>query len=215
MQLDSPALEGTDVVLTPVDRACLPEYTAAALCAPSIWEHIPVRMQSAADIEAMVEHWIAARSAGEKVAFATRWRATGEIVGGSSLMLVDGALPTVEIGFTWIVPRWQRSCVNTQAKLLQLSHCFDVLGCGRVELKTDIRNLRSRAAIARIGGVQEGVLRAHRRRLDGSLRDSVLFSILASEWPQVRDALRRKLERRTDSATLPPATDSNAGSDAG
>jgi len=195
MQLDSPALEGRQVRLTPVDRACLSEYTAAALSAPAIWEHIPVPMQTAADVEAMVEHWLKARVSGEKVAFATRWRETGEIIGGTSLMLIDGALPTVEIGFTWILPRWQRSCVNTEAKLLQLSHCFDALGCGRVELKTDIRNLRSRAAIARIGGVQEGVLRAHRRRLDGSLRDSVLFSILASEWPDVRAALLRKLER--------------------
>lgn len=194
MQLDSPALEGQHVLLTPVDRACLPQYTAAALSSPSIWEHIPVRMQTAADVEAMFEHWISSRLRGEKVAFATRLRETGEIVGGTSLMLIDGALPTVEIGFTWIVPRCQRSPVNTEAKLLQLSHCFDVLGCGRVELKTDIRNLRSRAAIARIGGVEEGVLRAHRRRLDGSLRDSVLFSILASEWPDVRDALRRRLE---------------------
>ena len=194
MQVDSPALEGKRVLLTPVDRACLPQYTAAALSDRSIWEHIPVSMQTAADVEAMFEHWLDAHLRGEKVAFATRWRATGEIIGGTSLMLIDAALPTVEIGFTWIVPGWQRSCVNTEAKLLQLSHCFDVLGCGRVELKTDIRNLRSRAAIARIGGVQEGILRAHRRRLDGSLRDSVLFSILASEWPGVRDALHGRLE---------------------
>lgn len=195
MQLDSPALEGAHVLLSPVERACLPEYTAAALSASSIWEHIPYRMQSPQDVEAMFEHWISARLRGEKVAFATRVRETGEIIGGTSLMLIDGTLPTVEIGFTWIVPRWQRSSVNTEAKLLQLSHCFDVLGCGRVELKTDVRNQRSRAAIARVGGVQEGILRAHRRRLDGSLRDSVLFSILASEWPDVRDALRQKLER--------------------
>ena len=125
----------------------------------------------------------------------TRLRDSGKIVGGSSILLIDPELPTVEIGFTWILPEWQRTHVNTEAKLVQLTHCFESLGSGRVELKTDIRNQRSRAAIARIGATEEGVLRAHRRRLDGSLRDSVLFSILASEWPVVRDALRARLDR--------------------
>ena len=104
-------------------------------------------------------------------------------------------MPSVEIGGTWIVPRHQRTAVNSEAKLLQLTHCFDVLGCARVELKTDIRNERSRAAILRLGATQEGILRSHMRRADGSLRDSVLFSIVAGEWPSVRDRLQRALSR--------------------
>jgi RimJ/RimL family protein N-acetyltransferase len=195
MELDSPELVGSFVQLTPVDRACLPELSAAALSSPAIWQHIPYRMASPADIAGVLEGWIAGRAAGRSLSFVTRWRETAEIIGGSSVFVIDRTLPSVEIGFTWIVPRWQRSCVNTEAKLLQLSHCFDVWGCERVEFKTDIRNLRSRAALARIGATEEGVLRAQRRRLDGSLRDSVLFSIVASEWPGVREQLIRKLER--------------------
>ncbi|HKU42253.1 MAG TPA: GNAT family protein [Polyangiales bacterium] len=195
MQIETRALEGPSLRLTPVSRECLPELTEAMLSAPHIWEHIPYAMQTPADIRAVVEHWCKRHERGDALSCATRLRESGRIVGGSSIVLIDPQLPTVEIGFTWILPAWQRTHVNTEAKLVQLTHCFDVLGCGRVELKTDIRNLRSRAAIARIGGTQEGILRAHRRRPDGSLRDSVLFSILASEWPAVRERLTSKLVR--------------------
>jgi len=119
--------------------------------------------------------------------------ATGEIAGGTSIRVVDRALPSVEIGGTWILPAWQRTRVNTEAKLLMLGRCFESLGCERVELKTDIRNTRSQAAIARLGATREGVLRAHMRRADGSLRDSVLFSITAPEWPALRERLQARL----------------------
>jgi N-acetyltransferase len=201
MKLDSPHLEGPHVLLTPVDRALLPELTAAALSSSQIWQHIPYRMQTPADIAGVVERWLALARAGTTVAFATRWRATGEIVGGTSIMQIDPTLPSVEIGFTWIVPAWQRTAVNSEAKLLQLQHCFEVWGCERVEFKTDIRNLRSRAALAGIGATEEGVLRAQRRRLDGSLRDSVLFSIIASEWPGVRERLRARMQRAAASSS--------------
>jgi RimJ/RimL family protein N-acetyltransferase len=194
MRLASSELEGSMVRLTPVTRARLPALTRAALSNPAIWEHIPYRVASAADVEAMLERWLGLEAQGTALGFATCLRETGEIIGGTSIMLIDEALPSVEIGATWIVPDYQRTRVNSEAKLLQLTHCFEVLHCERVEFKTDIRNLRSRAAIARIGAQEEGTLRAHRRRLDGSLRDSVLFSIIASEWPGVRAALQRKLQ---------------------
>ena len=99
---------------------------------------------------------------------------------------MDPDTPSVEIGSTWIVPEWQRTRVNTEAKYLQLSHCFETLGIARVELKTDARNDRSRAAMRRIGATEEGTFRSHMRRHDGTLRDSVFFSIVADEWPAVK-----------------------------
>lgn len=198
MRIETCEIEGTHVRLTPVGRDCLPELTQAALSAPQIWEHIPYKLQTPEDIRVILDYWCDQQARGVAVTCLTRLRDTGKVVGGSSIMLVDAGLPTVEIGFTWILPEWQRTLVNTEVKLLQLIHCFDVLGCQRVEFKTDIRNLRSRQALARIGATQEGILRAHRRRLDGSLRDSVLFSVLASEWSAVRAALQAKLAARPE-----------------
>src|SRR5262249_38304344 len=115
------------------------------------------------------------------------------LAGGTSIRITDPDTPTVEIGATWIVPAWQRTRVNTEAKYLQLSHCFDRLGITRVEFKTDALNARSRAAIRRIGATEEGTLRSHMRRQNGSIRDSVYFSIIASEWPVVKASLAARL----------------------
>lgn len=189
MKIDPVVLEGPTLRLEPLTSALLLALTEAALSAPEIWEHIPYRVKTAADVAGLVDFAVAAAAAGSAVAFATRRREDGEVVGSTTLFLTAPAVPTVEIGATWIVPRWQRTHVNTEAKRVLLSHCFDVLGCARVELKTDVRNLRSRAAIRRIGATEEGTLRNHMRRADGSLRDSVYFSIVAAEWPEVRRRL--------------------------
>lgn len=198
MRLDTPTLIGQTIRLTPLTPECLPELTRAALCAPEIWQHIPYRVQTEADVVALLRGSLEEHAAGTRTPFATRLGSSGELIGGSSFFLTNKTVPTVEIGATWIVPAWQRSAVNTEAKLLQLGHCFEVLGCQRVELKTDIRNLRSRAAIARLGAREEGVLRSHMRRADGSLRDTVMFSIIAAEWPEVRDRLTQRLRRASD-----------------
>jgi RimJ/RimL family protein N-acetyltransferase len=186
-------LTGAVVRLEPLTLEHLPELTRVALSVSEIFTHFALPMRSAAEIEQTFVHGLAKQTASEIVAFTTRLVASGELIGGTLLRLVDRTVPSVEIGGTWIVPRWQRTCVNTEAKLLQLSHCFEQLGCQRVELKTDVRNERSQAAIARIGATREGVLRSHMRRVDGSLRDSVLFSMLASEWPDRRERLRARL----------------------
>jgi RimJ/RimL family protein N-acetyltransferase len=101
----------------------------------------------------------------------------------------------VEIGWTWITPAFQRTAVNTEAKLLQLTYAFETLGAGRVALKTDGRNERSQAAIARLGAVREGTLRRHMRLPDGYVRDTVYFSILADEWPGVKARLEERVRR--------------------
>jgi N-acetyltransferase len=110
-------------------------------------------------------------------------------------MNIDKPNRRVEIGATWVAPAWQRTAVNTEAKFLMLQHAFETLGCIRVELKTDELNERSRNAILRIGAKQEGIFRKHVVCADGRLRNSVYFSIIDSEWPQVKAALEEKLQR--------------------
>jgi RimJ/RimL family protein N-acetyltransferase len=193
MQLTPHVLEGMTVLLSPLSEVQLPELTRAALSAPEVWTHIPWRMQDAGDVARVTALALELQARGDTVTFSTRLRQTGELIGGTTIRLVERTVPSVEIGGTWILPQWQRTRVNTEVKFLQLSHCFEQLGCERVELKTDVLNLRSRAAIRRLGATEEGVLHSHMRRADGSLRDSVLFSIIAPDWPALRVRLQSRL----------------------
>jgi RimJ/RimL family protein N-acetyltransferase len=127
--------------------------------------------------------------------FAQILRATGEIAGSTSFLAIEPAHRRLEIGATWLNPRHQRTGANTEAKLLLLRHAFEALGCERVEFKTDAENKASRAALARIGAREEGTLRSHMGRLDGSRRDSVYFGVIAPEWPHVRAHLEGLLAR--------------------
>jgi RimJ/RimL family protein N-acetyltransferase len=135
----------------------------------------------------------AAVASGLVLPFVTIERASNRIAGATSFLAIEAAHKRLEIGATWITPALQRSALNTEAKLLQLTHCFEVLGCNRVEFKTDERNEQSRAALARIGAKEEGRFRAHMVMPDGCLRTSVWFSVIAPEWPAVKRALAAKL----------------------
>ncbi len=187
------ALEGPTLALTPLLPADLPEVTAIALAYPELWTHIPYPMRTAGDVERALERALAGSARGLVLPFATRLRSRGEVVGSSSLFLIDALVPSLEIGATWVVPRCQRTHVNTEAKRLMLAHAFEALGCARVELKTDERNERSRSAIARLGAREEGTHRNHMRRADGTLRNSVYFAITADDWPDVRRRLDDRL----------------------
>lgn len=132
---------------------------------------------------------LAAARQGAYVPFAVIHRASGQAVGWTTFMDVDVANERLEIGWTWYGRAHWRSAVNTETKLLLLTHAFEELGMGRVQLKTDHLNERSQAAIARLGARREGVLRRHRRRHDGSWRDTVYFSLLADEWPEAKARL--------------------------
>ncbi|MEU2184939.1 GNAT family N-acetyltransferase [Streptomyces thermolilacinus] len=136
---------------------------------------------------------------GEYVAFAVIHRASDRAVGWTTYMDVDVADERLEIGWTWYGRAYWRTAVNTASKLLLLTHAFEDLGMGRVQLKTDHLNHRSQAAIARLGARHEGVLRRHRRRPDGTWRDTVYFSILAPEWPAAKERLTARLDRPGDS----------------
>jgi RimJ/RimL family protein N-acetyltransferase len=129
------------------------------------------------------------------VAWATVDVATGRAVGSTRFGDIAPEHGRLEIGWTWIAPSHQRTAVNTEAKLLQLTYAFDQLGATRVALKTDGRNLRSQAAIERLGAVREGALRRHMRMPDGFMRDTVYYSIIEDEWPAVRARLEERLAR--------------------
>jgi RimJ/RimL family protein N-acetyltransferase len=143
------------------------------------------------------ESWFGEASAGvaegRYVAWATVALDTGRAVGSTRFGDIDVPSERVEIGWTWLAPSRWRSAVNSEAKLLQLTYAFEELGAGRVALKTDGRNVRSQAAIERIGGVREGTLRRHLRMPDGFIRDTVYYSILRDEWPPIRARLRERL----------------------
>lgn len=136
-----------------------------------------------------VEHAESTLKRGEALTFAVTKAGDGEAVGTTTFFDGSSSDRRLEIGSTWLGRSVWRTAINTEAKLLLLRHAFETLGCLRVQLKTDIRNERSQAAIARLGATREGVLRAHMRRLDGTQRDTVMYSIIADEWPAVQTRL--------------------------
>jgi RimJ/RimL family protein N-acetyltransferase len=150
-------------------------------------------MKTSHDVEKFVGKIFEEQERGESVAFATVERSSGRVIGSTRFMNIDRVNRRVEIGSTWIAPAWQRTAVNTEAKYLMLRHAFEVWGCFRVELKTDALNQKSRNAILRIGAKEEGTLRRHVLTWTGRVRDSVYFSILDSEWPEVKARLEDRL----------------------
>jgi N-acetyltransferase len=190
-------LEGSVVRLEPLRRehaALL--WEVAKNDAGEIFQWIPYRMQSLEDLQASADKALAEQERGESVPFVTIERSSGKTIGSTRFMNIDRANCRVEIGSTWIAPAWQRTAVNTEAKYLMLRHAFEQWGCVRVELKTDALNQKSRNAILRIGAKEEGTLRRHVVTWTGRIRDSIYFSILDSEWPEVRKSLQAKLTAR-------------------
>lgn len=144
------------------------------------------------EAEAYIAAALAQRDAGVAWPFAVL-DAEGVVVGSTRYYDVDRGVPRVKIGYTWYASRAQRTALNTEAKLLLLAHAFDAMGCESVTFETSHENLRSQAAIERLGAKRDGTLRAHMRHRDGSLRDTVVYSILRAEWPKLRARLEEKL----------------------
>jgi RimJ/RimL family protein N-acetyltransferase len=136
--------------------------------------------------------------AGHMLPWAVRELTTGAIIGSTRYHDVDAPIDRVEIGYTWYAKSWQKTHVNTTCKLLLLAHAFDALGCRVVGLRTDRFNFASQKAIEGIGARKDGVIRHHKARPDGSVRDTVMYSILAEEWPDVRKHLTYRLARHAD-----------------
>jgi len=200
-----PVLAGAHVRLEPLAREHAAGLTTAAARdpAPYVWSYIP---QGLAHMAAYVEDALAARAAGTAFPLATVRLADGAVIGSSRFFDVERwtwpaghrearreGLDACEIGYTWLAADAIRTAANTEAKLLMLTHAFESWGVRRVCFHTDVRNERSRAALARIGARFEGVLRAHRLASDLTARDSARYSILAAEWPGVKARLRERL----------------------
>jgi RimJ/RimL family protein N-acetyltransferase len=187
-------LEGSFIRLEPIRHKHAELFWQAAEDAlDDIFQWIPYRMKTWEDFDHMVAKALEEEKRGDSVVFATVKRDTGQVIGSTRFMNIDRANRRVEIGSTWIAREWHRSAVNTEAKYLMLRYAFEVWGCIRVELKTDVLNQRSRNAILRIGAKEEGTLRRHVITWTGRVRDTIYFSILDNEWPDAKAALELKL----------------------
>ncbi|MEV4122163.1 bifunctional pyridoxamine 5'-phosphate oxidase family protein/GNAT family N-acetyltransferase [Micromonospora sp. NPDC049645] len=192
---DPVPLHGEHVRLEPLELAHTDELHAATADA-EVWRHLSVAAPTApADTAEVIATALAAQHRGERVAWVQRCAATGAVVGSTSFYEIDPERRAVAIGHTFLGRPWWRTGINTEAKLLLLGRAFDDLGAVRVAWHTDIRNLRSQAAIERLGATREGVLRMHRQRPDGSWRDTVQYAMTVDEWPNAQVRLRERLLR--------------------
>jgi RimJ/RimL family protein N-acetyltransferase len=192
--LDAVTLTGDLVTLEPLQPGHHDELVAAAADG-RLWEHWYTSVPSPGTMAADIDEKLAQQAVGARLPFTVRRNDTGVVAGMTTFLNVEADVPRLEIGSTWMARSAQRTGVNAESKLLLLTRAFDVLGCIAVEFRTHWHNTRSRAAIERLGAKQDGVLRNHRRMPDGTLRDTVVFSILDTEWPAVRSGLRHRLAR--------------------
>ena len=190
---ETPTLAGAHVTLRPLAPADLPAIVDAA-AADDLWDTFYAVVVQLKQPDAWLAATLAQRDAGRALPF-TVLDATGAIVGTTRFMRMNEANRRLEIGGTFYARTAQRTGLNTEAKLLLLTHAFDTLGCQCVQIRTDWLNKASQRAIERLGARQDGVLRGHQRLPDGRLRDTIVYSILDREWPGVRDNLRLMLVR--------------------
>lgn len=182
MRIGPVTLEGQRVKLVPMTREHVDGLFSAANF-PAIWEFTGTRpIRTIDDMQGYVDVALAERDSKDAVPFATTDAATGEVIGSTRFANVSLPDRRIEIGWTWMRPDRQRTGVNGEAKSLMLKQAFDVWGALRVEIKTDARNARSRAAIERIGGTQEGIFRQHMIVRDGRVRDTAYYSITDLDW---------------------------------
>ena len=199
-------LTGRYVELVPLERRHAPELLRAAHD-PEVQRYLIQPLgTSLAETERVVDQLLRQQAEGTDLPFATRLRSSGEVVGMTRFLRIDPKDDHVDIGGTFLDIRYWRTPVNTDAKLSMLRHAFDVARVHRVSLQTDLRNERSQRAIVRLGAVREGLLREDRVLPDGaSYRSSVIFGILASEWPAVRARLEDALQSPWEPAAARPA----------
>ena len=195
MSLVPLVVEGPTIRLEPLGVHHLDGLCDAGLD-PELWRLTSTRVEGRAGMQRYLDAALADQRAGSALPFATVLRATGEIIGSTRFGNAAPEHRRVEIGWTWLGRAWQRTGANTEAKYLMLRHAFTHWDCLRVELKTSALNLRSRAAILRLGAQEEGTLRRHMINEDGSVRDTVYFSVIAEEWPTVKRRLEGLMAAR-------------------
>jgi RimJ/RimL family protein N-acetyltransferase len=189
----APTLHGTHVSIEPLQAAHTDGLRDAASDG-RLWELWYTNVPKPEDVPAYVESALKLQATGTQLAMTVR-SADGDIVGHTRFYDIDRATPRLQIGYTWYAKRVQRTGLNTEAKLLLLEYAFETLRCAAVGLQTSWFNHASRTAIARLGAKQEGITRNHVRHKDGTLRDTVNFSIIDAEWPAVKFNLQSRLAR--------------------
>ncbi len=170
------------------------EGLRAAAADGALWKLRITSVPEPQDTRAYIETALQMRADGHRFAFAVRDDATGDVLGSTSFHDILPAVKRVEIGYTWYRKSVQRSHVNTTCKLLMMGHAFDQLGCNVVGWRTDNFNFASQRAIERLGAKKDGVIRGHALRRDGTIRDTVMYSMRAGEWPEARAQLLYLLE---------------------
>ena len=185
-------LEGTVVRLEPLTVAHHAALTAVGLD-EELWRLSTAQVRTAADMAAYVAVALAEQAAGRALPFAIVERESGTVVGSTRYGAIDRNNRRLEIGWTWLGREWQRTAINTEAKFLLLWHAFESLKCLRVELKTDVLNARSRAAILRLGAREEGIFRKHMITAGGRVRDTAYYAIVDDDWPGIKARLQARL----------------------
>lgn len=196
MRPEPVTLVGTSARLEPLTVEHVPALASVGVD-PELWRWTLAVVHDEEEMRQYVQNALDEQAAGRSLPFAIVDRASNRVVGSSRYGNIDRDHRRVEIGWSWIARPWQRSAINTEAKLLLLRHAFETLGCIRVEFKTDALNEKSRAALGRIGALEEGIFRQHMITASGRLRDTVYFSVIDRDWPSVRSGLLRRLDRRT------------------
>ena len=193
MDIQPVVLEGRYVRLEPLSEKHVPELTVAGRD-ESIWQYMLYGVITTEEgMRAWVQDILSRQARGTDLPFAVIHLDNGRAIGGTRFMDIRPQHRGVEIGGTWYATAYQRTVVNTECKYLLLCHAFDVWRCIRVQFKADLRNTRSQRALERIGAIREGILRNHMILRDGTIRHSVYYSILDSEWPSVKRGLEDKL----------------------
>jgi RimJ/RimL family protein N-acetyltransferase len=195
----APRLEGRLVVLEPLSEVHFDGLLAAG-SDPEVWRWLGGFSETPERFRRWFDEALAESGAGREAAFATIDRRSGEPIGSSRYLALRPEHRGLEIGWTWLAPRAWGTGANVEAKLLMLGHAFDRLGCMRVEFKTDARNQRSRLALEALPAHFEGVFRRHMALPGGDVRDSAYYSVIDSEWPEVRAALEHRLAAVTGQA---------------
>jgi RimJ/RimL family protein N-acetyltransferase len=193
-------LEGHGVRLEPLTDEHHDGLVAAAADG-KLWELWFTVVPEPDQMRANIASALAGQKDGHMLPWAVRELTSGAIIGSTRYHDIEPAIDRVEIGHTWYAKSWQRTHVNTCCKLLLLAHAFDTLGCKVVGLRTDNFNFASQRAIEALGAKKDGVIRHHRARRDGTVRDSVMYSILATEWPDVKRHLEFRLARHAKTSS--------------
>jgi RimJ/RimL family protein N-acetyltransferase len=194
MEIRPVTLQGTRVRMEPLSLERHFEGLAEIGLDPELWRWTINECETREDLSAYLREALDMQSEGDALPFATIDQATGKVAGCTRFGNIVPRHRRAEIGWTWVGKPYQRSHVNTEAKYLMLRHAFETWGCHRVELKTNALNKKSRAAILRIGAKEEGILRKHAINDNGTVRDTVYFSIIDDEWPAVKERLEKMMK---------------------